>query len=356
MLAAPTSAAPPTGLSSGNLEYVKTVPLETGFPSGARIVGDRLYIAGAKSFSIYDVSDPVDPQLLSFTPIGFHFPNEDVDTNGKVLLLSNEQGGPTQGLHVWDVRDPAAPTKVAHVAGLRDHTFTCVLDCSWAYGSRGSIVDIRKPAAAKLASSWGGVVPSDGFDVTEVSPGMVLTSTRLIRLMDARRDPTKPRTVALGSTHDNRLIHSNRWPRGGRDRFFLVQGETPFSGVCDDNSGAIMTWDAADWRRTHSFELVDEYRPVNGTFTDGNPPAGATGCTAMWFDPHGDFRNGGLVAAAAFEHGTRILDVGPKGDISEIGWFTPAAGSTIAAYWATDDVVYAIDVTRGLDILRFTGD
>lgn len=33
----------------------------------------------------------------------------------------------------------------------------------------------------------------------------------------------------------------------------------------------------------------------------------------------------------------------------------PSAGSTSAAYWITRDIVYAVDYTRGIDILRYTG-
>jgi hypothetical protein len=34
-------------------------------------------------------------------------------------------------------------------------------------------------------------------------------------------------------------------------------------------------------------------------------------------------------------------------------WFVPFAGSTSAAYWVNRRIVYAVDYTRGIDILRF---
>ncbi|MGH2808277.1 MAG: hypothetical protein ACRDKT_13490, partial [Actinomycetota bacterium] len=89
-----------------------------------------------------------------------------------------------------------------------------------------------------------------------------------------------------------------------------------------------------------------------GTYTDGSPPAGAVGCSPLWFDDHPRFRNGGLVASAWAEHGTRILEVSRTGRIAEKGYFVPFAGETAAAYWITDEIVYAIDLTRGIDILR----
>jgi hypothetical protein len=351
--AAPSSGAPATGFASANVEHVTTVPIEAGSPTGARLVDDYLYVAGAKSFSIYDVSDPLAPALQSITPVGFQFANEDVDTNGEVLIMSADTE--IQKLFVWDVTDKKAPVKLAEVENMRDHNFACVLDCSWAYGSRGTIVDLRDPAAPSVAGNWGGgVTPGDGFDTTEVAPGIVLASTRILRVLDARKDPARPKVLASATTSDNRLLHSSRWPRGGRDRFALVQEETFGETRCDETSGTFMTWDTRRWRRTHTFRLADQYRATSGTYTDGNPAANVLGCTAMWFQEHPDWRDGGLVTAAWFEHGTRFLDVARDGRISEVGHFTPWGGSTIASYWITDEIVYSIDVVRGIDILRLT--
>lgn len=351
LLPAPSSSA--TGFSSSNVEYVTTVPLEAGAPTGARLVGKYLYVAGAKSFSIYDVSDPVAPALQSITPVGFQFANEDVDTNGEVLIMSADTQ--IRKLFVWDVTDKKAPVKLAELEDMRDHNFACVLDCTWAYGSRGTIVDLRDPANPFVAGAWGGgVTPGDGFDTTEVAPGIVLASTRILRVLDARKDPAHPKLLASATTPDNRLLHSSRWPRRGADRFALVQEETFAETRCDENSGTFMTWDTRRWRKTGTFRLVDSYRAVSGTYDDGSPAANVLGCTAMWFQEHPDFHDGGLVAAAWFEHGTRFLEVAPNGRISEAGHFLPLGGSTIASYWITDEVVYAIDVVRGIDILRFS--
>jgi hypothetical protein len=37
------------------------------------------------------------------------------------------------------------------------------------------------------------------------------------------------------------------------------------------------------------------------------------------------------------------------------GYFLPNAGSTSAAYWINRNIVYAVDDTRGIDILRYNG-
>lgn len=350
----PAAAQPTTGgFTSGELEYVGLLPFDAGGASGARLVGRYLYVAGAKSLSIYDVSNATTPVRVSTTPTTA-FPNEDVDTNGKVLLMADQQLRST--LHVWDVSDKSAPREIATLSGVRDHTFSCVLRCKWAYGAGGSIVDLRDASRPKLAGDWGGgMAGGRAFDVTEVSPGIVLSASQPMFLLDARRNPVRPKQLALGSTMDNRILHSNRWPRLGKDKFILVQGESPFSQTCKETSGAFMTWDATKWRRTKTITLVDQFRFHNGTFVDGSPPANRTGCTVMWFQEHRTFHNGGLVAAAAFDHGTRMLRVNGRGKIRETGWFLPYVGSYIATYWVTDRVLYAVDLEKGIDILRYTG-
>jgi hypothetical protein len=75
-----------------------------------------------------------------------------------------------------------------------------------------------------------------------------------------------------------------------------------------------------------------------------------------WFTPHPTYRNGGLVAIAWYEHGTRFLQVGRDGSISEVGWFLPLGTTASAAYWITDRIVYVSDYNRGLDVIRYTGD
>ncbi|MDQ3985706.1 MAG: hypothetical protein M3280_04330 [Actinomycetota bacterium] len=58
----------PHGISSNNVEHVTFVPFEVGTATGARIVGKFLYVTTWKTFSIYDVSKPESPELLSITP------------------------------------------------------------------------------------------------------------------------------------------------------------------------------------------------------------------------------------------------------------------------------------------------
>ena len=259
-------------------------------------------------------------------------------------------------LYVVDVEDKASPTILSQLDGAQSHTSSCILDCKWVYNSNGAIIDLRDPSQPKLMKQkWGDGKPvASGHDVEEVAPGLVLTATQPIMLLDARKDPRRPKLLAIGGNDDARFIHTPRWPSGGKDKFLLMAGETNFKVQCSETSAAFMTWDASKWKKTKTFTMIDEYRMKNGTYADGNPPANVS-CSSHWHEPHPKFHNGGLVAAAFFEHGTRFIDVSSKGKINEIGWFLPHGGSTSAVYWITDEIAYALDYNRGIDIVKFTG-
>ncbi len=348
----------PGYFASADVEWITVMPLETDSP-GARLKGKYFYITTSHGLAIYDVSVPTAPVQVGILPLlqTPQFGEEDVDTNGKILLISggNSTASPTGGaLHVIDVEDKSNPTVLSVLPGVDEHTISCILKCKFAYGSGGVIVDLRDPAAPKEVGNWGeGMPATGGHDVTEVANGLVMTSTNPIMLLDARKDPVHPKLLAVGQPPDSRFMHSNIWPQKMDDRFLLVGGETtgPF---CDsDTAGQFMTWDTKDWKTKKTFKMIDEYHVTDGLPTDGNATV-HTFCT-HWFEVHPSFDNGGLLAMAWYEHGTRFLKISSKGKISEAGYFLPMGGATSAAYWITDEIVYAVDYQRGLDILRWTG-
>jgi hypothetical protein len=340
------------GLTSDNVEYIKHVPISVD-GVGGRVVGQYFYTNDQHKIMIFDIEDPLNPALTDFymLPQEVLFSREDLDTNGKILVMPN-----LGSLYVFDVSDPADIKLLGQTTGGQ-HTQSCILDCTYAYGSDGAIHDLRNPTKPKLLKEkWGDGMPaSGGHDVEEISPGLILTSSQPIMYLDARKDPTHPKLLAAGSSEDGRFIHSGRWANKGRDKFLVMGGETNFKPRCNETNGAFMTWDASKWRKTHTFTMIDEYRMTNGTYADGSPAANGVGCSSHWLEPSPKFDNGGIVAAAFFEHGTRFIDVSPTGKINEIGWFMPWGGSTGAAYWVTDEIVYAVDYSRGIDIIKFTG-
>lgn len=362
------AAAGPTagGLATDNIEHVRHIPLaQNGV--GGRLIDGYFYLQDQNKIMIFDVSDPEDPQMTGFVqmPQEYQFSREDIDGNGRILVVPNTasgvndgsppDGSATNAVYIIDVEDKTNPHIISKVNGAAQHTFSCVLDCKWAYGSDGNILDLRNPAKPKLVEEkWGdGLEASGGHDVDEYKPGFVITGTQPLMLLDVRKDPTNPKRLALGRNDDGRFIHGSQWPRNGKDDFLLVAGETTMNLRCSENSGAFMTWDATKWKKTRTFEMIDEYRVTNGTYTDGRPVA-QRNCTSHWFEEHPDFKNGGYVAAGFYDHGTRFFEVDSKGKIKEAGYFMAWAGQASGAYWITDEIVYTVDYNRGLDILRFS--
>jgi hypothetical protein len=358
------------GISSDNVEFIKYVP--GGFNVvGGRKVGKYWYVNDQHKIMIFDVSDPLNPTLTGALPMPqeYMYSREDLDTNGTIMVVPNTasaRSAPGQAvpattnvLFIVSVEDKTNPQIIAELPGAAQHTFSCVLDCTWAYGSDGNIVDLRDPANPKLMKEkWDEQVGAgNGHDVQEVSPGIVLTATQPITLLDVRMDPRHPKLLAVGDTTKIGFQHTAQWPVQGKSDFLLMAGETNNKVRCSEANGAFQTWDARNWKNTHSFQLIDQYRMENGTYIDGKPPANVWGCSSHWHEANPHYgMHGGLVAAAFFEHGVRFIDVSSKGKIEEVGYFMPHDGNTGAVYWITDRIAYTADYNRGIDIIKWNGD
>jgi len=266
----------PGYLATDNVEWLGTIPLNTD-SAGARLLGDELFVTDDRGITIWDVSDPALPLPVSFTPApqGAYYVEEDVDTNGKVLLLGTysdltDNIAPLNKLTVYDVSNRAAPKLIGELPGANSHTITCVLDCAYAYNSDGRIVDLTDPANPRFTGTrWDAAADNKGgHDVTEVAPGLIVTSSRPILYLDARQDPANPTVVGTGTPGDNRFVHGNLWPRPGTDKFLLVGGET--GGDCNtQDAGAFMTFthakDDATGQTQWNYDMGDRDGP--GTTT-----------------------------------------------------------------------------------------
>lgn len=363
-----TAGAGPTpgGYASDNIEWVGHVPFNGPTATGANFFksgGDHyMLVTGWHNFAIYNINNPETPELVGNpVPFGFKFENEDVATNGKIMLFSETL--PLDDLHVWDIEDKSNPVEIATVEGAGDHTTTCILNCKWAYGSEGTITDLRDPSNPKLLKEkWSDGQPPMGstHDVTEVAPGIVLTSTNPMLLLDARKNPAKPKFLALTEEYEaNGLpFHSNLWPNNMKERYVIAGGETCCGAeqCTEETAASFMTWDTKNWKKSRTFKLVDQWWAYQGTITDGGGVASAPfGCSPHWFTTQPGYKNGGVVAVGWYNSGTRLLEVDSKGKINEIGWFLPAAGGTSGAYFVNKEIIYAVDYQRGIDVLRFTG-
>ncbi len=405
-LASPAAAAVrhdpgPGYFATPNVEWLGMIPFNSG-SAGARVHEERLYVTDQFGITIYDLADPTLPTPISFTPSPqqYYFTEEDVDTNGRILVVGSygevlPGSTPADTVFVYDVSNPTpAATLLGTLTGVDadQHTLSCILDCTYVLGSGGAVIDLTDPTDPSVVADWStdadlNAAGVDGsHDLTEVRPGLVMASSNPIVWADFT-DPTDPRVLATGALPDTRFIHGNLWPNDGSDDLLLVGGED--FGDCNETDGAaFMTFRASEVRdhvdtpdiapdlpgnsddhrrdgrgtRRHpgdepsseqtapTFELLDEYRVGTGIYTDGDSPYNQY--CAHWFTTEPAFRNGGLVAAAWYEHGTRFLDVASDGTITERGWFVPLGGSQSAAYFVSDEVVLTTDYQRGIDILR----
>jgi hypothetical protein len=142
----------PDWVSSDNVEYLGSIKQDVGLTTGAKVVGDRLYVTSGKNLTIYDISKPATPVTLGTLKVNIAWENEEVPTNGKVLAVASDFYSAMPScltalaadgcVQLFDVRDPANIKEVGSIP-VANHTAECVLDCQWFYGRAGTIIDAR---------------------------------------------------------------------------------------------------------------------------------------------------------------------------------------------------------------------
>jgi hypothetical protein len=413
VLAAPALAHPrveldaalPTDVTyaaTDNVEHLGRFPEHLG-TAGGRVQGDRFYLTDPRGVYVYDITTPESPQLLGSlalyqTGLGAALAQEEPDTNGEILLVdaADTPHGSAQ-LQVVDVSDPTNMQVLSTVEAV-DHTWTCVSgidaageenSCAYAYGRTGYIVDLTDPTQAELLpDTWRSAVNHGGLgnnpyvhDLTEIAPGLVMSAGIEPILMDTT-DPAQP--VRLASIRQQGRFtalgyHSVEWANGGRDPYVVLGTEiapppgTGGIGVlsdCDGPNSVIETWDAREIVAgleayeegatvqeafgDARFRRVDTYDAAGrGIFLEGQAPGNNLYC-AHWMRLSPEFDAGGVMAVSYYDRGTRFVEVGEDGTMSEIGWFVPAEGYSGSPRWVSDDIVYISDYRRGLEIVRIT--
>src|SRR3954453_14167781 len=103
---------------SDNVEYLGSIKQDVGLTTGAKVVGDRMFVTSGKNISIYDISDPAKPVNLGGMKTNVAWENEEGPTNGKGAGVASDfyplgvpecvaAGGATGCVQLFDVRDPA---------------------------------------------------------------------------------------------------------------------------------------------------------------------------------------------------------------------------------------------------------
>jgi hypothetical protein len=346
-LAAPSSAHRP---ARGDAEIsVVGVFGVGGVIRGAVLEGDYLYVATTSSLSVYDVTNPAEPELLATRPSPRFVHGELISTGGELLLLNG--GLVTSGLDVWNVEDKSNPVLAGSVETVTDEHFSCLIECTWAYGSNGSVVDLRDPKDPQLTSvDWKaelGLGETRVHRLDEYRPGFMATAPREAAplIVDVRR-PLQPRVVAKTrqpSLSPSMFLYTT-WARGGDDRFVVTSTEN--GGCNDEHQGALVTFDTKGWPEDRKFEAAGRYR-YDGRTDDEN-------CLAYYFSLHPRFADGGLVLLPNGLEGTRVVEVAKTGKMKELDSFVLPTSDVWLAFWADDEIFFALNTTGEVYILRYS--
>ena len=404
------AALPDTPLvSSGNVKHLSANPSQTGI-SGCFLRSAPVFVtSGLDSLRVYDVRDGAHPKLTGVLPSA-QFENEAMNcgerttSQGKrrfaLIGVDLVQASPGDIDHlnvgggelvVVEVTDPAAPRILARTPGSTStHTVACVKmsDCRFAYSAgdsngKFSIFDLRKlskpreldanprkaglqafssPTAGHKWNFGGGFGNHTGWNGTSIWDVSRPAHPKVITTTGAAGRGEDPKYAGY-----NDFIHHNSYrPNPGRFRAgakpayrngnVLLVTEEDYEQTDCTRAGSFQTWwvKRLDGRRNAIVPLDKVELSDLGNFP---LPQGAF-CSAHWFD----WNSSGIVAAGFYGGGTQFLDVRNPRDIKSWGHATWGASEVWDAMWLpvydrsghlsgrTSNVVYSIDLVRGLDV------
>jgi hypothetical protein len=126
-------------------------------------------------------------------------------------------------------------------------------------------------------------------------------------------EPTGPGALPAGSLRDGELLIAN--------------SESNLNPTCS-MAGGLSTWDLRDFDQGRAPVELEVFRPVNGSWAEGDPAVNALGCSGHWFTVRDQY-----VTVSCYEHGVRFF---------EIGMDTGSMEERVASWLANLDRVGAI--------------
>ena len=399
-------------LQSKNIAHLGVDPGQVGI-SGCFLPTAPLFVtSGLDSIRVFDVTDPADPELVGVLP-NVLFENEAMNCgerrtkNGVIRFaligVDLVQAAPEDIQHtnlgggeliVVDVTDPTSPSILSRTEGSTStHTVACVdqRNCSYAYSAGNnesdphfSIFDlrkIRKPREVDRRPKKAGlqpfVSPTAGhkwnFDAAGIGTHTGWGGASMWNLDRPARPRLLTTTGAAGRGEDPRfegyndfILHNAYRPNAKRFKpgakpslrngNILLITEEDYEQTDCSQAGSFQTWwiKRLDGKRKNAIKPLDKVEIADlGTFP---LPEGAF-CSSHWFD----YRPGGLVAAGFYGGGTQILDVRNPRDIKTYAHSVWGLSEVWDAMWvpvyeknkmtaARTNVVYSIDLVRGLDV------
>jgi hypothetical protein len=370
---------PPLAAST-NVHLLGNVP---GTAAGMNFKGHYAYVSGWGGITVLDIAKADAPRVAGALPLP-HFENEDVDLCGNTLLVVNDREAYDLGavMYVISIANPTAPAVRAILPlGLTGsgrgsgHIANFVKpDCSQAWvdgGDHVEVVDLSVPTAPRsLGKFESAASQSDAFRVshdTELDSTGTLWSVGGGGAAGYRltANPLAPQLLGTTGTAGrnpspyNDFILHNSQRRGNTllitEEDYIDTDEVPPGGC--RGQGKFETWDVSKLSKGAITPLGTWETELNGMFTGGAVDSKApvtVNCSSHWFDA-----KNGIAAVGWYEQGVRFLDYRRPTDITQVGYYIPANGSTWAAYWSPTDpkgeIAYTADAYRGIDVLRIDG-
>ena len=399
-------------VNSPNVRLASTFPDSAGI-SGCFLKSAPLFVMSSlDSLSVFDVSNPVDPQLVGTLP-NLVFENEAIncgerrtsngverfaligvdthDASTDIDHTSQAVGGNT--LIVVDVTDPANPRiRSSAPTTTSTHTVACVAetDCRFAYSAGGrttfsmlNLDDLDHPYEVDGDPGADGVQPfaspSGGHKWNFDSAGYgTHTGYNGSSVFDVR-DPAHPRLVTTtgaagrGLNDDgtkngyNDFIHHNSArpnaaafrpdaPPSFANGNVLLVTEEDYEDVNCSTAGSFQTW----WvkRLDGTTDAIVPLDKVELADLGSYPVPVGSFCSAHWFDYHPS----GIVTVGYYGGGTQLVDVRDPRDVRSYGHAVWGASEVWDSYWVPvygskgsmtgkrTNIAYSVDLVRGLDV------
>jgi hypothetical protein len=406
------AAGDDTPMRSGNVQHLANRPGTTGI-SGCFMKTAPLFVtSGIESVRVWNVKDATNPTQVGVLPNAL-FENEAMncgerrtaDGRRRFSLIGVDAVNPAPSdiehtnvggneLIVVDVTDPAAPEIVGRApATTSTHTVACIdeYDCTYAYSAGDSssgtfsIIDLRnieKPKEVDSNPDKAGVQPFHSptaghkwnFDKAGIGTHTGFDGSSMWNVDRPRHPRLLATTGKAGGAGDadgvkgyNDFIHHNSFRPNARNfrphskpsfangNVLLVTEEDYEQTDCA-KAGSFQTWHVKtlDGGRGGIVPLDKVELADLGNFPS---PQGAF-CSAHWFD----YRPGGIVAIGYYGGGTQFIDVRDPQKLRSHGYAHWGASQVWDAMWvpvydrhgdqtkANSNVVYSIDLVRGLDV------
>ncbi|WUE01926.1 hypothetical protein OHA25_31875 [Nonomuraea sp. NBC_00507] len=382
-------------MTSDNVKHVAHVPKTAPFTGADDIntdlafQGDYAYVGNFGGFSIYDITDPTKPQVVS--QVACPAQQNDVTIHDNLLILSIDEpvGGPEcdasqndpswEGLRIFDVSDKKSPKYVGAVqteCGSHTHTMVPGQDSLYVYVSSPGPepdsetcpapheliqvveVPLASPQSAKIVAKPD-IFPerqhsefaSGCHDITAY-PEKKLAAAACFGdgvLLDIS-DPIKPKVLQQLTDRENfQIWHSATFNNDGTKVVFSDELGGGGQATCDRNTPNTKGANAV-------YDLVDGQLQKRGYFKIPREQQREENCVA---------HNGSLIPVpgkdimvqAWYQGGVSIWDFTDSANPKEIGYFErgPVKGSVIAGSWSAyyyNGYIYSSDITQGLDVLK----